>query len=289
MDILQLKYFKKIAELENVSKASEELLVAQPALSKVVKQLETELDVKLFDRIGKRIILNENGRILLDHASAILNHMDDAASEINDLNHKILGSVTISMQAATRLLPKILLGFKMLHPTVKIIVKKQDDDSPICENSDLHIYSSRSPIIQDNNIVLLEEDCFIAMSKNHRLAGNSYVDMIDLKDEDFIILQEKKCLSDIIHESCREAGFIPNIVLECDNRPAIFALIENNMGIALIPSKTWSADTDTDIVFRKIRNRSYTRFINMAWKNNGYFSNLAALFRDYLVEFFKEL
>ncbi len=95
MDILQLTYFKKIAELENVSKASEELMVAQPSLSKVIKTLETELDTKLFDRVGKKIVLNNNGRILLAHTNLILQNIEDARAEIMDSDSKLTGTVTI--------------------------------------------------------------------------------------------------------------------------------------------------------------------------------------------------
>lgn len=288
-DILQLRYFKKIAELENVSKASQELMVAQPALSKTIKQLETELDVQLFDRAGKRIYLNDNGRILLKHTDCILSHLKDAVAEINDYNERVSGSITISMQAATRMLPQILLGFKQLYPAAKIIVKKLDDDTPSCENCDLHIFSSRLPVENSNTYTLLKEDCLLGMSPNHRLANAAHIDMIDLKDEDFIIIQNRKSLSDTTNEFCREAGFLPNVVLECDHQSAIFTLIENNIGIAFIPSKTWLTNSNHNLVFHAIRNKLCSRYINVSWGENTYHSKLACLFREYLISFFQEL
>lgn len=288
MDILQLTYFKKIAELENVSKASGELLVAQPALSKVIRNLETELDAKLFDRVGKKIVLNENGKILLRHTNSILQHIDDAKSEIMDSESKMTGTVYLSIQAATRMLPQILLGFHQLHPTIKIVVQKQVN-TDIPDNCDFYIFSSRNECTDKNTFPLLKEHCYVGMSKNHRLAKNDFVDMYDLKDEDFIILQEKKSLSDMLYEYCISSGFSPNIALECDQQSSVYALIENNMGIAFIPEKTWNISNHPDIVLKPIRNKESIRYINIRQKQDGYLSKMALLFKDYLIDFFSTL
>lgn len=293
MDLLQLTYFKKIAELENVSKASRELLVAQPALSKTIRILETELDVKLFDRVGKKIYLNANGQILLKHANEILRNLEDAKSELHDINSKMIGTVTISLQAATRMLPQLLLGFKQLYPTIKIIVKKQYDNIKAIKaenfNCDFHIYSSQNELTHPNGTTLLKEECLIGFSKSHRLATAEFIDMRDLKDEDFIILQDKQCLSDITTEYCLQAGFSPNIILECDHQSAVFSLIEHNMGIAFIPTKTWDIKQHPDIVLKRIRNKKCYRYINMIQKNSGYTSSMATYFKEYIIDFFNNL
>lgn len=287
MDILQLTYFKKIAELENVSRAAEELLVAQPALSKVIRTLETELDAKLFDRTGKRITLNNNGKILLRHTNKILQHLSDAKSEIADAGNSLIGTVSISFQAATRMIPSILLSFKQLYPTIKIVIRKSD--GIINSNCDFYIFSSRDEISDPNITTLLKEDCLIGISNTHRLANYPFIDMIDLEDEDFIILQDKKSLSDMIREGCRDAGFIPNISLECDHQSAVFSLLENNMGVTLIPSKTWNVHEHPDIKLKPVRNKEYSRYIHLQQKKDTYLTHAAQLFKDFLIDYFQAL
>lgn len=285
MDILQLTYFKKIAELENVSKAASELMVAQPALSKVIRTLETELDTKLFDRVGKKIYLNNNGRILLKHTNKILNHLEQLKAEIADENGSMTGNVSVSFQAATRMIPQILLEFKQKYPTIKIIIKKTD--TLINENCDFLIYSSRHHIQSDKDTILLKEHCYIAMSNKHRLANQEFVDMHDLKDEDFIILQSNKSLYDLLYEFSSDSGFIPNISLECDHQTAVLALIEHNMGVALIPSKTWNISPESNVVLKPIRNKASHRYINLKERSTGYLSNSAKIFKTFLIEFFE--
>ena len=69
MELLQLYYFKHVAELEHVSKAAEQLHVAQPALSQAIRRLEQEFQTTFFDRVGKNVVLNEKGKILLEYYS----------------------------------------------------------------------------------------------------------------------------------------------------------------------------------------------------------------------------
>lgn len=287
MDLLQLTYFKEIAELENISKASAKLMVAQPALSKVIKNLETELDIKLFDRIGKSIHLNDNGKILLKHTTEILRHLDDAKTELREQNGKLGGSVTISFQAATRLIPKILLGFKQEYPEIRVIIKMSENINEA--DCDLFIYSSGEKINAPNNIPLLKEPCCIALSKKHNLAFKKVLDMKDLSDEDFIILQAKQSLYELTTKCCLKAGFSPKITLECDQDAAIFTLIENNMGVSFIPQYTWDVKSNNMICYKPINGMECFRYINLKYRDSGYVSKAALLFSDYLKDFFEQL
>lgn len=76
MEITHLRYFKKTAELEHITKAAQELHVAQPSLSRTISMLEDELKVKLFNRKGKSIELNEYGIIVLNHTNRILKELE---------------------------------------------------------------------------------------------------------------------------------------------------------------------------------------------------------------------
>ena len=78
MDLLQLKYFKVVAEQEHITKSAKLLMVSQPYLSAIVARLEEEMGGQLFDRDGRNVVLNEYGKILLHHANEALQHLEDA-------------------------------------------------------------------------------------------------------------------------------------------------------------------------------------------------------------------
>ena len=97
IDLHSLIYFKKVAELQHLTRAAEELRVAQPSLSRTIAGLEAELGVKLFDRVGKGIVLNRNGAILLRHTNSVLRELADAQAELADQEAEGNRTVTISL------------------------------------------------------------------------------------------------------------------------------------------------------------------------------------------------
>ena len=124
MNFLQLSYFKKVAELEHISQAANELYISQPALSKSVHLLEEEIGYPLFTREGTGIRLNENGRILYRYACRILSGYQDALSELSDYNHKN-HKVVLSMTAGTHFLPEIIMGVKEYFPTIHLSIRQE--------------------------------------------------------------------------------------------------------------------------------------------------------------------
>ena len=86
MDFYQLTYFKKVAETRSMSRASGELLLTQPAVSKQIKALEEELGEKLFDRIGKKVFLTRAGEVLYTYAEKILRSVQEAKTAVKDMS-----------------------------------------------------------------------------------------------------------------------------------------------------------------------------------------------------------
>ena len=84
MELLQLYYFKVLAEREHLTRTAESLMIAAPSLSATISRLENELGVKLFDRVGRNIRLNENGRILQRYVNEIFDALQNAKTELKD-------------------------------------------------------------------------------------------------------------------------------------------------------------------------------------------------------------
>src|SRR5919201_3737393 len=117
MDLLQLHYFRTVARLEHVTRAAEELGVAQPALSKTIARLEAELGLPLFDRHGRRVALNTCGLAFLRHVERVFMAIEDGRQELADLAGRARGTVTVAA-TTLRLLPDLLGAFRDRHPGV---------------------------------------------------------------------------------------------------------------------------------------------------------------------------
>ncbi|ASS63420.1 HTH-type transcriptional regulator GltC [Bacillus velezensis] len=90
MELLQLKYFQTVAYTEHISKAAEQLKIAQPSLSLTIKRLENELGTALFERKGRNIKLSSSGKILLKHVNRIFTEIENAQTEIQLEEHQCL-------------------------------------------------------------------------------------------------------------------------------------------------------------------------------------------------------
>lgn len=290
MDFLQLKYFMTVAKTEHMTKAAEELYISQPALSKMIKTLETELSVSLFDRTGKKLKLNAYGDIVLDYANSVFYGAEDMIRKINDKKETMENEITLSFSASTCYLSNIVLSFKELYPQVNIKINQE----PYVKgerNADLYIYSSLDNPSDNSETLLLSESCSLAVSSNHPLSACtkplSFSDIATLKEENFFILKSQMPLHDITMNLCHSAGFEPHIALECDNHATIFSLINANLGVAVFPDTTWKpAMQGWNLTMLKT---STPVFRNIILKTgDGYITDTAKRLKEHIIHFYQQ-
>ncbi|MDW8571612.1 MULTISPECIES: LysR family transcriptional regulator [Staphylococcus] len=106
-----MKYFQNVANTEHLTKSSEKLHVAQPALSKIIKNLEEELGAELFDRIGRNIKLNTYGKIFLKHVDQLFYEIEVGVQKIEDLKEKIEEASFLQLLQSIKILVKLLKTF----------------------------------------------------------------------------------------------------------------------------------------------------------------------------------
>jgi DNA-binding transcriptional LysR family regulator len=117
MDLLQLRYFQAVARHQHVSRAAAELRVAQPSLSRALARLEADLGVPLFDRHGRRLVLNRFGAAFLARVDSALEELDQGRRELDDLGGLAHGSVAVAAESLL-LLTDLLAGFLTARPGV---------------------------------------------------------------------------------------------------------------------------------------------------------------------------
>ncbi len=126
MDVRQLRYFVRIAELGSVSAASHRLGVAQPSLSQHVKHLEQELGVDLLVRSSRGVSLTDSGQILLSHAQSIVHAVDVAVTEIKDRSGELRGSVSIGVPSSAGNVLSVPLAETVLHQYPKLMLRTME-------------------------------------------------------------------------------------------------------------------------------------------------------------------
>ena len=128
MNEFTLLLFYKIASEGSFSKAAEDLYISQPAVTKQIKSLEAELEIKLFDRTSSGVVLTPGGKILLEHTSRILSQYSKLRNDISLLSEQLTGELTIgaSTTIAQYVLPPLLARFQSANPSLKITLLNEN-------------------------------------------------------------------------------------------------------------------------------------------------------------------
>lgn len=122
----------------------------------------------------------------------------------------------------------------------------------------------------------------ICMSEKNPLAAKEMLSVSDVEQEEFIVTGLKRAMYVILDHFCRENGFVPNVKIECDSVEGLLAMIEANVGISLVPMKTWNFAKFPGLVFREVQGKQISRYMYAKVREGSYETYAIREFMDYL-------
>lgn len=288
MDIVQIKYFVKVAELLNITNAANELHVAQPSLSQSISRLEAEVGVPLFIRNKKRIKLSAYGELYYLRMVELLEMWDKANLELLTLQHTINSPLTIQTWLSSSLCTRIISAFQDKYPYINIAVIQSTDKADESHYDIAMTTGLPSSIPEAPSEVIFSEELYLAVNSSHQLAENTEVSLQDTANESFIMLSNNRPFTRLCKELCRQAGFTPNIVMENDTAQSLMHMLNLNIGIGFVPKCTWELQPQAKIKFLKISSPVCIRTIFLNWPGDRELSYPAVLFREFAKNYFKK-
>lgn len=238
LTLRQLEVFVAIAgQHGHVTRAAQVIGMTQAAASMAIADLEKQLDARLFDRVGKQLILNETGRILLQRAQAVL----DRAAEIQML---AAGSESIfdirlgaSVTVGNHLLPPVLARFKHSFPNGQIRVMRYNTDQVLEQLSDFSIELGfvEGPV-EDSRFLVFpwkKDALTIFAAAGHPLAGKKLT-ACDLAAADWVMREPGSGTRKVFERSLAALGIVPRIVLELEQPAAIRECVKAGMGLGCL-------------------------------------------------------
>lgn len=295
MDLLQLKYFKLLAEKQHLRKTAEQLHISSPSLSATLSRLEEELGVQLFDRTKNRLKLNQYGCVFLRHVNDAFFSLENAIREINDLKSSIHNKLNVAVTTPT-IYHKAFEAFLAKYPNISVsysLVKTDDwQNNDTNTNYDL-ILTSPIDIVDENwNFETLcnDDSAMLAIYKGHPLSYKKEINFVETKDEKFIALSVGYSLRRYFDLLCYAAGFIPKIIIECDYQMRS-KLVSERYGITLTTesgmrsqSQTWDVNK---ISFIQIKDPGVKRTQGILWNKHRYIGQAAILFRNFIINYYR--
>lgn len=283
MELNQIKQFRVIAQTESISKAAELLFIAQPSLSQTLKRLEDELGAPLFDRLGRKIVLNDAGKIFLKYCDDIVFALDSAQKEINEYQGSKRSEINILVESTSLLILDIALKLRSNFPCFLPHFYQG-----FCVDWDMKLFSDRSPDCGIPSKVIMEEPIGVLMPKNHRLASKSRITKKDLSDCYFLSLNPSDALTKIISYYCVKADFKPNITMYVESPQVIQDLLNKDFGIAFSPQYTWHNYYDKELVFKLVEDMPMKHYTHFVMNEKKYITKDIKCFYDAVVELYFE-
>ncbi|MFS0838772.1 LysR family transcriptional regulator [Paenibacillus sp. 1P03SA] len=290
MELLQLHYFLTVARLEHMTEAARSLHVTQSSLSKTIQRLEEDLGVPLFDRIGRKLRLNEFGSRFLRRAERALFELEQGKQELGDLSSPEQGTLELAVTTASTL-PHILREFRKKRPSIHFHVQMLTtrEMTTLLHRGEVDFCLS-SPPIQGDDIecqIVFTDPILVAVPEGHRLADRSSVSLAELRDEWFVGVKRGYGTRDQVDSLCESAGFAPKYVYEGDEPARLSALVEAGIGIAFIPGT--ARNSREHIRYLQVEDRELAREIALIWHKSRYISRAAQEFREVVAEYFGEI
>jgi LysR family transcriptional activator of glutamate synthase operon len=287
MELLQLQYFLAVARLEHVTEAAQNLHITQSSLSKTIQRLEEDLGVPLFDRIGRKLRLNEFGSRFLRRAERALFELEQGKQELSDLSSPEHGTLELAVTTASTL-PNILREFRKKRPNIHFHVQMLTTQEMVTllHRGEVDFCLSSPPIEGDDiecQIVFIDP-ILVAVPQGHRLADRSSVSLTELRDEWFVGVKRGYGTRDLIDSVCKSVGFVPKYVYEGDEPARLSSLVEAEIGIAFIPST--ARNSREHIKYLQVENHELVREIALIWHRSRYISQAALEFREVVVQYF---
>ena len=293
MDLLQLKYFQVVAQLEHMTRAAEKLYIAQPSLSQSIARLEEELGVPLFDRQGRRIRLNQFGSTFLKRVERAFLELDEGKREVADLAGLEQGLIALAV-ASTQPLPDLLSSFLARHPHVRFRLFQQHSLTAVVqqlERGDIDLCISSPPIDRPGItwVPLMTEEIFLLVPAGHSLAQRGSIRLSEAANEPFISLKPGYGLRDLMDEICKHAGFIPTVAFEGDETATVRGLVTAGLGVTFSSALTSKGFAELPVVPLHIEEPVCQRTIGLAWVEERYLSVAARQFQQFVIEYFARL
>lgn len=292
MELRHLRYFIAVAEALSFTKAAAKLRLAQPSLTRQVRNLEDEIGVQLLDRSNNQVTLTEPGRRFLFDSKKVLAMCDESVAAVQALEHGESSQLNIGYISNIHygLLPSTLGAFRKLCPHVALNLFDMGSGAQF-EALNAHKidigFVGLSPSHSGRDLLskcVAHDSILVFLPTCHPLAKKAKIKFSELASQFFVGLSSEMYPGkrEWLIEECRAAGFAARILQEVDSELAAIKFVANGLGIALLPEQI-TALPHEGVVFRPL-SPPLLRESTIAWRPD----NPSKPLQDY-IQIVKEL
>ena len=305
-------YIYEVYKEKSFSLAAKKFFISQPALSAMVKKVEIQLGVTIFDRSTSPITLTEAGKIYIKSIEEMRSLKKRLQEELNDMGALKTGKLILSGEnfVSSFIMPKIIMKFAEVYPGIKVELVESNSpdlrqllltdaiDLLIAHDFDSKLYSCE-PLFDEMVILAVPKklninnnlvDCALSLQDlktgRHNSASCPTVNLSAFKDEEFLILKKGNDMQRRAQILCENAGFTPNARIYLDQLITSYNMACAGMGIAFVTDILATSANGENCVYYKIKGEDTTRRMYIGYKRNRYISKACSAFINTAKEVF---
>lgn len=285
MDSLQISYFLKVAETEHMTNAAKALHVSQPALSRSIRMLEEDLGVKLFDRLGRRLVLNDNGRRF--YASAIqfereLHNLRSAPQP----NTEVTGELVVQIRVDNLTVMQAVADFCRQYPGIRVTAVTTNGVDSFDPKWDF-VLDAYNPLFSPavpGSIPLFEEPYLLAVPEDFPLFDSTVISLTDARDYPFVLPTEEQELTRIILAYCHRFGFRPVCRTDTNSYLIMLSMVAQGGCVALVPQMAPAISSYPRVKLLPLREQVIRRTVYLQPAAEGEHTAAQDAFRSFLLQ-----
>lgn len=271
MELRHLRYFLAVARERNFSEAAKTLHIAQPPLSRQIKQLEEELGVQLLDRSARPLVLTEAGEFFRVHAQQLLARLDDISSETHRIGRGSRRRIGIGFVPSMLygFLPEAMRRFRLENPDVEVVLSElttiQQMEALKAGHIDIGIGRLQIDDGEITSDLILEEPLVVALPASHPLLRRDALRLVHLASETLILYPAKPrpSFADHVLKLFRECHIEPETTVESNEMQTALGMVAAGVGITLVPASVQKLQRE-DVAYRRIADRCVTSPVTLS-------------------------
>lgn len=288
VNLNQLYYFSKLAEVQHYTNAAEELAISQPSLSHAINSLEKELGTKLFVKQGRGVVLTKYGEIFKEYVDDALHTLDTGVKKVRTMTGQTEGIVELAYiyTLGSGFVPRLVGDFIRTHEELKVHfhftvgntseiiqgLKEDRFDLAFCSMAERESDIQFTPVGRENLVVVVPH--------GHPLSYKNSVDLEQVAAYPQIFYTKNSGLRPVVDRMFEQARVNPQIAYEIEEDGSMAGLVAQNIGIAVMPEIPILSLLDVDVL--TLRNQNQRRYIYMAQAKERYRPPLVQKFAEYV-------
>src|SRR5262245_18850573 len=242
IELRHLRYFLAVAEEQHFTRAAGKLNVTQPTLSHQIRELEGQLNLALFDRVGRRVKLTAAGETLLPYARRVVRELAEAQTALDELHGLKRGALRVGIVQTVNacVIPEIVARFGAAHPGIDVTCHEMAvaEIEAELESGRLDLGISFLPPARKclTGQKLFAEELVAVVAADHALAKRRQLRITDVAKHPLALLAQKFCTRQLIDRAMAEAGVQPEVKVEMNSVDSILSTVRRTQLVTLLPA-----------------------------------------------------